>query len=50
MTDLLLFVLLCLILDNVDLLGLTVLKYVSNYGSTLNVGSTNTLKLSAPMS
>ena len=41
MTDLLLFVLLCLVFDNINLLRLAVLQYVSNNGSTLNIRSTN---------
>ena len=47
MTDLLLFVLLRLILDNVDLLGLTVLKNVCNNSCTCNIGSTDRQSLAA---
>ena len=45
MTDLLLLVLLSLILDYVDLLGLAILNNVCNYGCTSYIGSTNSKRL-----
>ena len=45
MTDLLLFVLLGLVLDYIDLLGLAVLNNVCNYSCTCYIRSTNGQRL-----